>query len=329
MLHYGSLLSQVDKGKVQFTYCFIGEEEYLKQQAVKLIAEAYLGKDSGTEPVRTIYASEVDGQGIVDQASNLGFFHQRQVLVVKEIEALSTKSRKAVRSYLEHPSPDTCLILSSFKLESKSPFIKDLEPAVAVVMFGELDETELLKWLAALAKQRGLTIDDQAAESLIYLSGTNLGVLDQELDKVAAYLSGGQRTKIQDSDVKALAGMSSQSTPTELVQAVARKDRQSAMSVLERLLNAGEDPVRLLSNIYYQMEPLWRVWLVANRRPGYVDNRTYWMSQKQELRELAQKRKPNEYLAAMEILFQAEHQMKTGTGEPRSVVQKVVHQLTS
>ena len=329
MLHYGSLLSQLDKGKVHQAYCFIGEEEYLKKQAVKRIAGAYLGKDSGTEPIRTIYASDVDGQGIVDQASNLGFFHQKQVLVVKEADALSTKSRKAVRSYLDRPSPDTCLILSSFKLESKSPFVKDLEPAATVVMFGEPDEEELLKWLAALAKQRGLTIDDQAAESLIYLSGTSLGVLDQELDKAAAYLAGSQRTRIQESDVRALAGMSSLTTPAELVQAVARKDRKTAMSVLERLLNAGEDPVRLLSNIYYQMEPLWKVWLVANRRPGYVDNRTYWMSQKPELRDLAQKRKQGEYLSAMEIVFLAEHQMKTGSGEPRSVLQRVVHQLTS
>lgn len=330
-MQYKAFRQQLAKTGARPAYLLIGEEEFLKDRACLEIAKAYLGESYSRDAVRTIYATDIDGPGIVEQCLNLGLFQQRQVLVVKEADALSTKSRKAVLGYLDRPSPDTCLILGSHKLEDKSPLVRDAGDKALVVMCGQPDDADLLQWLVSSARERGLEMDREAAETLTSLAGKSMGVLDRELDKMSQYLEGGISRRIDRQLAKELAGLSSQASPDELARAVSEGDRRLALGLLQRLLDSGEDPVRLASGLFYQMEHLWKVGLAGRpgRPQGMVDKRTYWGTRRPETVALAGKRTDGRYLEAMEALFAAEFRMKSGAGDAKTLAFQAVHQLTA
>lgn len=332
MVHYRAFRQQLAKEGCRPAYLLIGEEEFLKERACLEIARAFLGEGYSPDAVRTIYATDVDGPGIVEQCLNLGLFQRKQVLVAKEADSLSAKGRKAVLGYLASPSPDTCLLLSSRKLEEKSPLVKEASglPQAMVVFFAQPGEDELARWLVALAKDRGLEMDREAAETLISVSGTSMGVLEREMEKIAQYLGTGAR-RIDKRVARELAGLSSQASPADLAEAVCRGDRTMSLAMLQQLMDSGEDPVRLMTGIYYQMEHLWKVRLAGqNRRPqGTVDRRTFWGMKQPGTAALSRLRTDRLYLEAMRTLFIAEHRMKSGGGDPRNMAVQAVHHLTS
>lgn len=328
MVNYRALRQQLGREGNRQSYLLIGEEEYLKEKACLEIARAFLRERYSSDAVRTIYASEVEGPGIVEQCLNLGLFHQRQVLIVREADALTSKGRKAIVGYLEHPSPDTCLILSSFKLDEKSPLVKDCENRALVVSIDALEADELIDWILSSANKRGLVMDRQAAETLVSISGESLGLLENELEKLSLYQSPGQ--KVDREAVKRLAGLSSKASSEDLAFAVSRGDRKGALTLLQQLFDVGEDPARLINALFYQMEHLWKVKLASesHRPQGTIDRRTYWGLKKPGIQSLSRKRSDTQYLEAMLALFEGEHRIKSGSGDPKHMANQVVHRLT-
>lgn len=331
MVQYRAFRQQLAREGCRPAYLLIGEEEYLKDKACLEIAKAFLGQSYSPDAVRTIYASDVDGPGIVEQCLNLGLFQQRQVLVAKEADALTSKGRKAVLGYLERPSPDTCLVLSSFKLDEKSPLVRDSAATATTVRCDTPSEDELTAWVLSLARERGLTMDRETAEALISISGTSLGLLDRELEKISQYLGGSTGHKVEKDVVKALAGLSAQVSPDDLAWAVGSKDRPGAMTRLQQLLDCGEDPVRLTTGLFYHMEHLWKVKLAgeAHRAQGTIDRRTFWGLKNPAILSQTRKRGDRQYLEAMMALFEAEHRMKSGGGDSRTLATQAVHRLTT
>jgi DNA polymerase-3 subunit delta len=331
MVQYRAFRQQLIKEGCRPAYLLIGEEEFLQDRACLEIARAFLGNEFTQEGVRTIYATDVDGPGIVEQCLNLGLFQQKQVLVVKEADALSSKGRKAVLGYLAKPSPDTCLVLISRKLEEKSPLVKDAGELVLTIMFQPPGEEELARWLVSSARDRGWEMDREAAEALISVAGTSMGVLDRELDKISQFLGGEPGRRIDKSVVRGLAGLSAQASPDDLNQAVSQNDRKTSLSLLQQLLDSGEDPVRMTSGIFYQMEHLWKVKLAAEtKRPqGTIERKTFWGLNKQPIVTAAPKRNDRQYLKAMKVLFTTEYLMKSGGGDPKILALQAVHQLTA
>ncbi len=331
MLQFRAFEKQLAKEGCRPAYLLIGEEEYLKDLAVEEIAKKFLGQIHGPDSVRTLYGNEIDGPAIVDQCLNLGLFQQKQVIVVKQAEGLSAKSRKAIGAYLSHPSPDTCLVFRSFKLEDRSPLVQEMDKTAVVVNCVSPDEEELLNWIFAFAQKHGFSIDREAGEELISLSGQSLGVLQGEIEKLAQYLEPSGVRRIDRRTVCELAGISAQVSPSHLGQAMAERDRAGSLNALQQLLDSGEDPVRLLGFIYQQWEHLWKVKLArGSRKPqGTIDRRTYWGMNNPETVELSGKRSDRRYLEDLEKIFWAEQRMKSGQGDDQALLLEVVHQLTS
>jgi len=327
---YGIRHREWEKGRISPAYIFIGEEDYLKNIACQHIAEKFLGQKPDRDSLRTIYGTEVDGPAIVEQCLNLGLFQSRQVLVVREADALSPKSRKALLGYVGSPSPDCCLILISGKSEERGSWVKEFEDVLEVVRFPLLEGEELVQWLIARAKEHGLQLEEEGAEALAAESGNSLGILDRELEKISHYLSQGRERKVDRALVRELAGHSAQAAPDELYRHLSRGDRRKALTVLQRLLDSGEDPMRLAAGYYYQLEKLWRASL-ASRSPskGVMDKATYFYLKNQELRKLAQARDDRDYIKAMLALYDMEQKVKSGWGDPRNLAFCLVEQITA
>jgi DNA polymerase-3 subunit delta len=106
----------------------------------------------------------------------------------------------------------------------------------------------LAKWIADWgAQSHKLRISSSAAEMLLDIIGPELGLLDQELAKLAL-VAGGDR-KITDEMVQQMVGGWRAKTTWVMLDAALAGDAAAALAQLDRLLSSGETPVGLLGQI--------------------------------------------------------------------------------
>jgi DNA polymerase-3 subunit delta len=100
----------------------------------------------------------------------------------------------------------------------------------------------------------GKQLTDEAARLLVDLIGQEMGQLDQELAKLAAYVGDGKR--IDAADVDRLVGCSREENTWKIFDAIAGGRSAEALAILDRALDQGEDPFRILGAFSMQLRRL-------------------------------------------------------------------------
>jgi DNA polymerase-3 subunit delta len=115
-----------------------------------------------------------------------------------------------------------------------------------------LDENRLCKWLISRAlHHHRAKLDPLAAETLLEVTGPEFGLLDQELANLALFA--GEGGQIDVAMVRDVVGGWRGKTIWELVDAAADGDTSEALRQLDRLLQAGEQPVALFGQIAWSL----------------------------------------------------------------------------
>ena len=112
-------------------------------------------------------------------------------------------------------------------------------------------------WVEKRVAKYGGSIEARAAQHLAAVVGSDLRVLDQEVDKLVIYV-GGER-KIAVADVDAVVPYAQAALVFDLVDAMGERDSRTAARVLHGLLDGGEHPLRILAMIIRQFRLLIQV----------------------------------------------------------------------
>ncbi len=108
-----------------------------------------------------------------------------------------------------------------------------------------------VKWCA---DQHQKQLPSPAASLLVDLVGPDMGLLDQELLKLSIYV--GAKAKIDVADVDKLVGNSREESTWKIFDAIAAGNVKEALTILHRLFDQGEEPMRLLGAFSMQLRRL-------------------------------------------------------------------------
>jgi DNA polymerase III subunit delta len=111
------------------------------------------------------------------------------------------------------------------------------------VEFAQLSASDLPGWLMERARQQGVELDTAGARALA-ATGSELGVLVKELDKLAAYV--GDRKQITRDDVAAIVGAVPKQNRWDWFDMVGDARFRDARLAIPVLLEAGESGVGLV-----------------------------------------------------------------------------------
>jgi DNA polymerase-3 subunit delta len=100
-------------------------------------------------------------------------------------------------------------------------------------------------------------MDQEAARLLVAHVGTSLRTLDGELSKLVLFV--GARDSVSADDVASIVGISRDFSVFELQRALGSGDGARAVSILEHLLDGGENPGFLLVMLTSYFVALWKV----------------------------------------------------------------------
>ncbi|HET7874092.1 MAG TPA: DNA polymerase III subunit delta [Methylomirabilota bacterium] len=268
-MDYATFLRAADAGQMPPVALLHGAEPFLLEEAV---ARATRGLFPGqTDPVlarEVLEARDVGADAIVQAALTLPWTGARRLVVARGVQQLPAKQAEPLVAYARFPNPSTALLLLADQvLEASHWCLKALPPA-AVVAATPPSGPQLVSWLVSRAHGDGLELSEEAAALLVELCGDDLTQLLGEVEK-AALVGGPDNRRVGPAEVRLVVGEHRLRHIFELGRAVAQGDAATGLGVLEALLGAGEEPLRLLAILTGEARAIWQASeaLAAGRRP--------------------------------------------------------------
>ena len=254
-MKYPELISSLKQRTVLPLYLFFGEEEFLIQEALDLIIEKVVDLGARDFNFNILYCKDTPVSEIVNLAQTLPFMAEKRLVIAKEVDALKAAELDELVLYLNDPSSSTCLVMVSNQGRyEKKAVVSAVESRGAAVRFYPLLDREIVSWIEGWARQRGLSIQRDAAQHLWQAIGNDLQKIKNELEKVEIFLK--ERKAITFEDVKTVVGDFREYSSFDLAAALGQKNREKALLILSRLLQEGEAPVGLLGSIAWNFRRL-------------------------------------------------------------------------
>lgn len=243
--------------KRQPVYALVGDEPFLKRHARERIIATAIGDDDAEFAVSIYAGDKLAFSTVRNELETLPFLAPCRVVVVEGADPFVTNNRQALEAYVAKPSSVGVLVLDVETFPENTKLAKALPDAAKVACKAppayKLHDLQpwLVQWAKSAHKKK---LAPDAAGLLLDLVGSSMGLLDQELGKLAS--AAGAKPNITAEDVTKLVGRSKAADVFRIMDAVGDGKPAEALSILEELFAEGEDPMAVLGPLTAQLRKL-------------------------------------------------------------------------
>jgi DNA polymerase-3 subunit delta len=243
-------------------YVFHGDNRHAQRDAL-----AKLKAKSGDPAMLELNTSQLDGKGLTVNelraaCSAMPFLSPVRLVIVDDYFSSkpSAADIKAMVAYLPAlPDFARLVFLESKELRKTNKLIKLAQDKAVkgyVRAYMLPKGNELDRWIMRRVKEQGGQIAPQAANLLAANVGSDMYILENEVEKLLLYRG---TELIQPGDVKLLSPYAAEANIFDLVDAMGNRNGRKAAALLQQKLDDGEDPFRLFSMVVRQFRLLIQV----------------------------------------------------------------------
>lgn len=220
---YTALRNALARKQYSNVYFIHGEEGYYIDELAGLF-ETILPESERDFNQYTLYAPQTDAATVAEACQRYPMMAERQVVIVKEAQAVPVAWFNKLLPYLENPVATTLLVIIARGASVKSATLtKSLAKGRAVVFESKrLAPAAVTNTIREFIKERGLTIDDKALAMLQDYVGSDLSRIYNEIGKMTVALPA--NAMITPESVERNIGVSKDYNNFELIAAIARRD---------------------------------------------------------------------------------------------------------
>src|SRR6267143_2067337 len=243
-LTFDALLRSLKQGAPDPVYYLHGEEDVLKDEAVRALLDRAVDPTARDFNVDQRAAADLDPEAFNALVNTPPILTATRAVVLRGMDQLrkTAKVRQELLRYVDSTNPTTVLVLVHGNAEPPDAELVRRATAVEVTA---LPPERVERWMVHRAKQLGLTLTPEAGELLLASVGADLSSLARELEKLAPLCAGRPATR---DEVAALVGVRRGETVQDLVDAALERRAPDAARLVEPVLEqAGMSGVRMLS----------------------------------------------------------------------------------
>lgn len=254
-MNHKELFGALKRGDIARCYLFEGEEEYIKAAALKALRAQVAGGDFAVMNDTRLVDPAPDA--LVAAAETMPFIADRRFLEIRDCAMLQGEKSKnydeksaveRLDEYLERLPDTVCMVFYvRGKADARKKLYDILKKKAVIVSFEELKEQELSQWIAQTLAKRGKKISVAACQQLWFTAGKDLTLLDNEIEKLAAYT--GDREEITQEDVEAISVRSVSYKLYHLTDALLSGQCSQAMELMAEMLREGERRLAILPKL--------------------------------------------------------------------------------
>ena len=276
-IHAFDFLERDDKsGSMPPVAVVFGDEPFLRRLVIQKIRGAVLHDEADDVPHTELDGESAEWRDVVDELSTHSLFGGgRRLVLINGADRFVSEYRGKLEDYVERPRETGVLVLQVGTWASNTRLFKSigkrgLQVECRVQQYQKKKEKEglLLAWLARWSvRQHQVKLNSVAASLLLQLVGPNLGLLDQELAKLALFV--GPDGEISPEMVRDIVGGWRTKTTWEMIDAAVDGNAADALRQLDSLLQSGESILALFGAISWSL----RRFAAATRRVQLAEQR--------------------------------------------------------
>jgi DNA polymerase III subunit delta len=227
-------------------YYLHGDDDYLKEIAVRDLLDAAIDPSTRDFNLESRRGADLDAETLGSLLSTPPMLAERRAVVIRDVTTLKKGARQQLDRYLKRPASDTLVLLTT---PSGTKADAALSASAVALEFAPLTPERVRKWIAHHAKSvLSIGITDEAAQLLQQAVGNDLHLLAAELDKCASYTlatpgasiavdaGNSENAMIDVNAITAVVGIRRGETVTDLLDAVARHDARTAVTLVPHVL---------------------------------------------------------------------------------------------
>lgn len=253
-------------------YVFHGEDEFARAETLADFKERFGSADMVDLNTAVLAGRKLTLAEVRHKCDAVPFLAERRLVIVEGLltrlmprkgGALSKAEQAFLDDLIDYlpglPETTRLVFIEKEALPASHPVVKlaKREQRGYVKRFKLPDAKALPDWIEERARKQGGEIRRGAARRLAAVVGTDLRLLDQEIEKLVTYVNA-ERAITRD-DVETLVPYSQDAVIFDLVDALGQRDGRTAAQTLHRLLEEGEHPLGLFGMIVRQFRLLIQV----------------------------------------------------------------------
>jgi DNA polymerase-3 subunit delta len=243
---YATVMRDLRAGIYAPVYYLMGEEDYYIDRISDYIENNILSDDEKGFNLIVAYGADTDMPAILTMARRYPMMAERQIVVVKEAQALDAADE--LLFYLQKPVPTTILVFchKHGTLDKRKKLAGEIARVGVLLESPRLNERDLPPFIAEYLRERHADIGAKAAAMLTDFVGSDLSRLTGELDKLLITLPQGDRT-ITDEQIERNIGVSKEFNSFELRNAIIAKDIRKANLIVKHFAeNPKAYPIQMV-----------------------------------------------------------------------------------
>lgn len=341
-------------------YLFHGNEPFLIDYYVNELKKLILHDDNQSLNL-SVFENKPDIDAIIDACDTFPVFAEKKLVIVKNSGLFYSKSRKitetgedediygeddskqeqtavsgnrdqeALSEYIPIIPETTCLVFIESNVDKRLKVFKQLARYGTVLEFNRNNPKYLVRWVIKGVNSVGKRITDEAAEYLVSVSDSDMYTLRNEIYKLASYT--GDRKEISLEDVKLLAVPTIKSVIFDLLDAVARKNIQRSLAILDDMLSLKEPEQKIFAMLSKQAGELLKLRLLMEDGASQAEINRYFQGKHpyamKKMTEQAGSMNVNYLENLLKSLMATETDYKKGLIEPRLALEILIERLNT
>ncbi len=184
-----------------------------------------------------------DAHNILEKVQYAPVNGKYKIYIIDEVHMLTTQAFNALLKTLEEPPKNVIFILATTESHKVLDTIKS---RCQRFDFKRITTSDIIEHLKKISKKENINITDGALATIAKSSAGGMRDSLALLDQVSTI---GTSKEITEDDINNLLGRLSFDTLKELAEHITHSDSASAIQVLEKIYNDGNEPIQILTNL--------------------------------------------------------------------------------
>lgn len=263
-------------------YLFYSKESFLIKKEINKIVN-----DNNIEDINinNYDLNESNIKDVIEDACTFSMFDDKKIIIVNNAYLFTTKKNDIdqdldiLENYLSNPNPSTILIFTF--LDSKLDERKKISKTIKKI--GVIKDLDNVNNINDIIKDmfKPYSIDNNNINLIIERVGTNLVMLETEIEKIKIYKD--KDMNIGKEDIINLTHENIEANMFLLVDTIINRDKKKALTIYHEMLDMNEEPIAIIITLankirsLYQTKELYKkgykeadIASILGVKPGYL-----------------------------------------------------------
>jgi DNA polymerase-3 subunit delta len=246
---YESIRREVRSGEVCFAYIFSGEENYLKEAALKELC-SLISDEMEEFNLFFFDGASFEPEDLLSAVETVPVFSERKLIVLRDFSLPPAQKYAAVFERIFESPPDYSVLVFLYLGLEFSPPKASSRPEwfekIKLLNFSRPEQSALCNWVIRRLKAGGKSCSKQLAEYLCFVNGGTMEDLVCEIEKLTAHRPGEPVTR---EDIDLVITRSLDTDIYKITDAICSKNPREALRLCCALLENRTPPAAILNSL--------------------------------------------------------------------------------